>query len=102
MEKLFGTIRKIGNKRVINLRYTDMELYARVIRFLHTQGYKINQDFVVHEYYTKKSGKTAKIEAIILDTDIFLIMSIKQRRISEIALMRAKQLEHVVATKNDF
>lgn len=91
--KKFGTNRIIGNKRIVTLRYTDMELSARVVRFLHNQGYVMNSDYTVNEYNGKKGVKTSRIEAIILHYHIQPIMAIRQRRISEIALEKAKQLE---------
>jgi len=91
--KEFGTNRIIGNKRIVTLRYTDMELSGRIVRFLHNQGYVINQDYTVIEYYGRKGIKTSRIEAIILSNHIFPIMAIKQRRVAELAIKKAQQLE---------
>ena len=92
MSKEFGTTTLIGNKRVVRLRYTDIELSSRVVRFLHNRGYRINEDYSVSEYFYKNK-KISKIECIILSNDIFQIMAIKQRRVAEIAIKKANQLE---------
>lgn len=92
MSKKFGTTTLIGNKRVVRLRYTDIELSSRVVRFLHNRGYRINEDYSVSEYFYK-NRKISKIECIILSNDIFQIMAIKQRRVAEIAIKKANQLE---------
>lgn len=92
MSKKFGTTTLIGNKRVVRLRYTDIELSSRVVRFLHSRGYRINEDYSVSEYFYK-NRKISKIECIILSNDIFQIMAIKQRRVAEIAIKKANQLE---------
>lgn len=91
--KRFGTQLIIGNKRVVILRYTDMELSSRIVRFLHSQGYKIGTDYTVEEYNGKKGVKTSRIEAIIHKDHIKQIMAFKQYRIAEIALAKASQLE---------
>ena len=91
--KEFGTNRIVGNKRVITLRYTDMELSGRVVKFLHNQGYVMYNDYTVIEYYGRKGVKTSRIEAIILSNHIMPIMAIKQRRTAELAIKRAEQLE---------
>lgn len=91
--KEFGTNKLIGNKRIVTLRYTDIELSSRIVRFLQTRGYRINVDYTVVEYKGVKSRPTSRIEAIIYTNDILLIMAIKQRRVSELALLKAKQLE---------
>ena len=91
--KEFGTNRIIGNKRIITLRYTDMELSSRVVKFLHQNGYRIGEDYTVIEYYGRKGIKTSRIEAIILSNHIMPIMAIKQRRVAEIAVKKAVQLE---------
>lgn len=91
--KEFGTNKLIGNKRVVTLRYTDLELSSRVVRFLQNRGYQFNIDYTVVEYKGVKSRPTSRIEAIIYSGDILLIMAIKQRRTSELALLKAKQLE---------
>lgn len=92
MTKKFGTITLIGNKRVVKLRYTDMELAKRVVKFIHTQGYVIGTDYTVTEYRTKK-GMVSLVEAIILSNHMMPIMAIKQRRTAELAIKRAEQLE---------
>lgn len=89
----FGTIRRIGNKRIVTLRYTDMELSSRIVRFLHSRGYTLNADFTICEYKGLKNRLTSKIEAIIFDADILKIMAIKQKRIAELALQKAQRLE---------
>lgn len=91
--KEFGTNKLIGNKRVVTLRYTDLELSSRVVRFLQNRGYQFNIDYTVVEYKGVKNRPTSRIEAIIYSGDILLIMAIKQRRTSELALLKAKQLE---------
>jgi len=91
--KEFGTNRIVGNKRIVTLRYTDMELSGRIVKFLHNQGYVINNDFIVTEYNGRKGIKTSRIEAIILYYHILPIMAIKQRRVAELAIKKAQQLE---------
>ena len=88
----FGTLTLIGNKRVLKLRYTDIELSSRVVRFLHNRGYRINEDYSVSEYIYKNK-QVSKIECIILSNDVFSIMAIRQRRIAELAIKKANQLE---------
>lgn len=90
--KEFGTNRIIGNKRIITLRYTDMELSSRVVKFLHQNGYRIGEDYTVNEY-VGRGKQTARIEAVILSHHLVLIMAIKQRRVAEIAVKKAVQLE---------
>lgn len=90
----FGTITRIGNKRIVKLRYTDTELSSRVVRFLHNRGYRINEDYSVSEYINK--GKViSRIECIILSNDILQIMAIKQRRVAEIAIDKANKLSQL-------
>lgn len=90
--KEFGTNRIIGNKRIVTLRYTDMELSSRVVRFLHQNGYKIGEDYTVNEYIGR-GKQTSRIEAVILYYHLRPIMAIKQRRVAEIAMKKAIQLE---------
>ena len=91
--KTFGTNQLIGNKRVVTFRYTDIELSAKVVKFLHGRGYRINEDFTVTEYNGVKGKLTSRIECIILSNDLFPIMAMKQRRVAELALKKALQLE---------
>ncbi len=90
--KEFGTNRLIGNKRVVTLRYTDLELSSRIVRYLHIKGYRITEDFTVVEYKGVKNRPTSRIEAIIMADDLFQIMAIKQRRVAEIAMNKVAQL----------
>ena len=53
--KEFGTNRIIGNKRIITLRYTDMELSSRVVKFLHRLNPCV--PFVTRAHYFPTDGR---------------------------------------------
>lgn len=89
----FGTNKLIGNRRVITLRYTDVELFSRIDQFLKSKGYRVNADYTVSKYKGVKGKPTIRIEAIIYTLDILLMMSITKRREAELALQKAVQLE---------
>lgn len=93
--KKFGVIRRIGNKQVVSLRYTDQELFNRIIRLLHRKGYNPKIDYETTEYAGTKGTPTFRIEGIFLVNDVLQFMAYTQYRTAELAEARGKRLEEI-------
>lgn len=102
-EKKFGVVRRIGNKQVVSLRYTDQELFNRIVKLLHRKGYSPRIDYEITEYTGTKGIPTFRIEGIFLVNDILQFMAYTQYRTAELAEARGKRLEEVfeISSRNE-